>query len=76
MPKGQFQLVKHDEKLADAILENLMPNSSTNQLSKAFSSTNRLINKGIASFIKDWEVVFKFFNFLFKNLFKTEYLLN
>ncbi|CAF0703097.1 unnamed protein product [Brachionus calyciflorus] len=58
VPKSRFQLVKQDEKLADLIYENiLLKNSSQSNLKKNFSTTNRLINKGIDSFVKDWEVV-------------------
>ena len=58
MPKGRFQLVKNDEKLADLIADNLLANSLCLKINKSFSTTNRLINKD-TNFVKDWEVSIK-----------------
>ena len=55
MPKGRFQLVKHDEKLDELVSKNM-----SNDQKKNLSSTNRLLNRG-GSFVKDWEVSNKVF---------------
>ncbi len=55
MPKSGFQLVKHDEKVADLLDDNLVANSTNLKINKSFSTTNRLINHK-TNFVKDWEV--------------------
>jgi hypothetical protein len=57
----QFRLVKQDEKLSDLISEELGPSMTTTATGslanmKSVASTNRLIHKHIASFVKNWEV--------------------
>ena len=64
MPKSGFQLVKHEEKIADLLADDLVANSINLKCNKSFSTTNRLINHQ-TNFVKDWEARFK------KNQFNT-----
>lgn len=54
VPHGQFRLVKQNEKLNELISDAL---ASSDAMLKSSPSTNRLINKNISSFVKDWEVI-------------------
>lgn len=55
VPKSRFQLVKPDE-LTEIVEQTIKSMDLSNKLTKSFSTTNRLINKNIGSFVKDWEV--------------------